>query len=169
MWLEKNCQFVQQYVSKTYSILNFLPKMSRSTHFSQVQWICQNWYMDFHKLLHGFVKNGTWISVSCYMNLSRLMHGFFKVITWICQSCSMWFSAKQNQAEVWPRFQSLLKLLALTKGVEWVKVLNALGPLCLWQCFCDGFLFIKSTQCVYVYFRVFHTLIIVKRQWIVEL
>ena len=43
--------------------------------------------------------------------------------------------AKQNQAEVWPRFQSLLKLLLWTKGVEWVKVLNALGPLCLWKCF----------------------------------
>ena len=33
------------------------------------------------------------------------------------------------------RFQSLLKLLLWSKGVEWVKVLNALGPLCLWQCF----------------------------------
>ena len=42
--------------------------------------------------------------------------------------------AKQNQAEVWPRFQSLLKLLLWNKGVEWVKVLNALDPLCLWQC-----------------------------------
>ena len=43
--------------------------------------------------------------------------------------------SKQNQAEVWPRFQSLLKLLLWTKGVEWVKVLDALSPLCLWQCF----------------------------------
>ena len=53
------------------------------------------------------------------------------------QNCSMHLStfAKQNQAEVWPRFQSFLKLLLWTKGVEWIEVLNALGPLCLWQCF----------------------------------
>ena len=57
-------------------------------------------------------------------------------VTWICQSCFMYFSpfAKQNQAEVWSQFQCLLKLLLWTKGVEWVKVLNALDPLCLWQC-----------------------------------
>ena len=30
--------------------------------------------------------------------------------------------AKQNQVEVWPRFQSLLKLLLWTKGVDCVKV-----------------------------------------------
>ena len=59
------------------------------------------------------------------------------VNTWIRRSCSMYFSpfAKQNQAEVWPRFQSLLKLLLWTKGVEWVKVLNALAfvPLAMYQ------------------------------------
>ena len=43
-------------------------------------------------------------------------------------------AAKQNEAEVWPRFQSFLKLLLSPKGVDWVKVLNALGPSCLWQC-----------------------------------
>ena len=37
--------------------------------------------------------------------------------------------AKQNQAEVWPRFHFR------TIGVEWVKVPNAWDPLCLWQCF----------------------------------
>ena len=60
-----------------------------------------------------------------------------KVVTRICQSCSMFFSpyAKQNQAEVWPIFQSLLKLLLWNKVVEWVHVLNALGQSCLWQCF----------------------------------
>ena len=43
----------------------------------------------------------------------------------------MYFSlfAKQNQAEVWPRFHFR------TIGVEWVKVPNAWDPLCLWQCF----------------------------------
>ena len=77
-----------------------------------VQWICQNLYIDFYELLHGFVK----------------------VVTWICQSCSTYFSplAKQNHTEVWPRFQSLLKLLLWTTGVKWIKVLNALGLLCLW-------------------------------------
>ena len=44
--------------------------------------------------------------------------------------------AKQNQGDAWPRFQSLLKLLLWKKVTEWVKVLNVLGTLCLWQCFC---------------------------------
>ena len=34
----------------------------------------------------------------------------------------------------WLIFQSLSKLLLWTKGVERVKVLYALGRLCLWQC-----------------------------------
>ena len=46
--------------------------------------------------------------------------------------------AKQNRAEVWPRFQILLNLLFWTKGVEWVLVLDALSPLCLWQCLCHA-------------------------------
>ena len=48
----------------------------------------------------------------------------------------MYFSpfVRQNQAEVWPRFQSLLKLPLWAKGVEWNKVLNVWGQLCLWQC-----------------------------------
>ena len=96
--------------------------------------ICQNWCMYFPKLLHGFVKIDTWISLSCYMDLSKLLHGFVKVVTWICLSCSMYFLpfAKKNQAEEWQTFQSLLRLLFWTKGVEWVSVLNALGPLRLW-------------------------------------
>ena len=47
------------------------------------------------------------------MDLSKLSDVFFA----LCQT---------NQAEVWPRFQSLLNLLLWTIGVEWV--LNALGP-----------------------------------------
>ena len=52
--------------------------------------------------------------------------GFVKV-------CSMFFLsfAKQNQAEVWPRFKSLLKLLLWNEIVEWIKVL---GSWCLGQC-----------------------------------
>ena len=37
-------------------------------------------------------------------------------------------------SEVCLRFQCLLKLPLWIKGVEWVKALNALGPLCLWKC-----------------------------------
>ena len=48
----------------------------------------------------------------CYLDLSKLIYVFLAL-------------AKQKQAEVWPRFQSLLKLL---------EVLSALGQLCLWQC-----------------------------------
>ena len=40
--------------------------------------------------------------------------------------------AKQNQGEVWPRFQSFLKLLFRAKGIKWV---NLLCLLCLQQCF----------------------------------
>ena len=81
-----------------------------------VTWSCQNWCMDFSKLLHGFVK----------------------VFKWICQSCSLYFSpfAKQNQAEFWPRFQRLLKLLLWTKGfyeskysMPWVRC--GFGNICL--------------------------------------
>ena len=50
---------------------------------------------------------------------------------------SLYFSslAKQNQDEVWPRFQSLLKFLLWTKGVEWIKTLNAFAGItskCIW-------------------------------------
>ena len=37
---------------------------------------------------------------------------------------------KQNQAEVWPRFQSLLKVLLWTRGVNGVNALNAFGNVC---------------------------------------
>ena len=50
----------------------------------------------------------------------------FFVFLAICQTKPSWSLTK---------IQSLLKLLHWTKGVEWVKVRNALGPLCLWQCF----------------------------------
>ena len=86
-----------------------------------VTWISISCYLsnlinvDFclQKLLHGLVKIGTWISLSCYMDLPKLLHVFFKVVVWISQSCSMFLSpfVKQNQADVCPKFQSLLNLL----------------------------------------------------------
>ena len=51
--------------------------------------ICQSCYMDFSKLLHGFVKINRWISLSCNVDLSKLLHGFVNVGTWTCLSCSM--------------------------------------------------------------------------------
>ena len=125
--------------------------------------------MDFSKLLHGFVKIDIWISLSCYMNLSKLIH----IFTWICQICFMYFwpFAKQKQAEVGPRFQSLLKLLLWTEGIEWVKVLNALGPLCLWQCFV---LYIQHThwsnlQLYYIMSLYEQDLLLEYDQWLSEL
>ena len=51
---------------------------------------------------HGFVN---WC---CYMDFSKMLQGLVKIDTWV-QCCSLYFSPKQNQAEVWPRFQSFLK------------------------------------------------------------
>ena len=100
-------------------------------------WISITSYMDFNRI-------DTWISLICYMAVSKLPYGFVKVVTWIGQCCFMYFSpfAKQNQVEVWPQFQSLLKLLLWTNVVEWVKLPDALGLLCLWKCFVTG-LFLK--------------------------
>ena len=92
-------------------------------------WICQNWYRDFSDLLHGFVKIYTWISLSWYKDMSMLLRGFVKFVLWIGQNCSMYILllGKQNQGEVWPRYQSKLKLLVWTKGVEWVQSTHCLG------------------------------------------
>ena len=74
--------------------------------------------MDLSSLKHGFLYVDTWISLCCFMDLSKLLHGFVNNIKWICQSCSLYFSpfAKPNKAKVWPRFQSLLRLLLCTLG-----------------------------------------------------
>ena len=55
---------------------------------------------------------------------------FFKVVSWICQSCPVYFSLFETKL----KFDQDLKLLLWTNVVEWVKLLNALGPLCPWQC-----------------------------------
>ena len=69
---------------------------------------CSNcFYMDFSKMLHGFVKIVTWILqiVTCicqnrYNNFSKLIHGFVTVVP--CIHISSF--TKQNPAEVLPRF-----------------------------------------------------------------
>ena len=115
------------------------PSLRALVEFRTNYWICPNWYMDFSKLLmilskliHGFLWVVTWIFKDATLNWLKLLHGFV-----ICQSCSLYFShfATRNQAEVWSRFQRLLKLLLWAKCVGWVKVLNTLGLLCLEQCF----------------------------------
>ena len=45
--------------------------------------ICQSCYMDFSKLLNGFVKIDTWISLSSNMDLSKLINGFlWGTVSW---------------------------------------------------------------------------------------
>ena len=59
-------------------------------------WICQSCYMNFAKLLYGFVKIDKRNSLGCYMDLSMLLHGFLNFF----QCHFMYFSpfAQQNEA-----------------------------------------------------------------------
>ena len=118
-WRIGNCliRFSCSYSKRISLSLNFPKKCKMATNLTR--WIFQNgcawnWYMDFFLAI--------WICLSSFMDLSMLLYFFLPF-------------SKQNQAELWPRFQSFLKLLLWTKVVEWVKVLNALGPMCLLQCF----------------------------------
>ena len=52
-------------------------------------WICQSWYMNFSKMLHGFLYIVTWICQNRYMHFYRLLYGFVKIDKWISQSCYM--------------------------------------------------------------------------------
>ena len=72
----------------------------------------------------AFVKNDTGISLSRYMNLKflRLFVNVVLCIFALCQTKPSWSCC-------------LLKILIWSKCVEWVKVFNVLGLLCLWQCF----------------------------------
>ena len=56
----------------------------------------------------------------------------FLFFSFLSHSCSMYFLpfAQQNPAEVWPIFQSFLKLLLWINGV---KLRNAMYPLCLFS------------------------------------
>ena len=42
--------------------------------------ICQSCYMDFSKLLHGFVKIDTRICLNLYTVFAKLLNGFVKVL-----------------------------------------------------------------------------------------
>ena len=91
--------------------------------------------MHLSKFIYGFLWFVTLICQNWYMVFSQLLHGFVKVFLWISPF------AKLNQVEVWPRCPCLLKPQLWTKGVEWVKVRNALCLLCLWQCLVDQAIF----------------------------
>ena len=69
------------------------------------------------------------------MDLSKLINRFLKPVTWIFQSCSVYFSPfdKQNQADAWPRFHSLLKLLLWNNGESkyWMNAFGFVVPLAM--------------------------------------
>ena len=74
--------------------------------------VCQNWYMDFSSLFYGF---------------NKVASGFVKAVLFISRPLPNKTKLKFDQ-------DFLLKLLLWIKGSEWAKVLNAMGPLCLWRC-----------------------------------
>ena len=84
------------------SLLDFYQAQVRSL-------LCQSVLsLNFVQIV-GFYKVVRWNSLS-YMDLSNFLYGFVKFFTWICQTCCMFFSpfVKQNEAEVWSMFWSLL-------------------------------------------------------------
>ena len=75
-----------------------------------VAWICQSCYMYLLNLLHGFVKNSLYFSPSVKQNHLKFDQDF----------------------KAWWSFCFELKVLI-------VKVLNVLGPLCLWYYQCCAY------------------------------
>ena len=90
--------------------------------------ICPKCNIDFSKFWHEFI---------CFdMDLSKTLYGFLEVVAWVYRVVYLFLAICQKKlADLWPRFQSWLKLLLWTKCVDWVKAFNASGPLCLCQCF----------------------------------
>ena len=64
------------------------------------------------------------------MDLLKLLYVFVKIVL-----CLLPF-AKQKPSWSLTKISKLVRDSALNVGVEWVKVLNALSPSCLWHCFC---------------------------------
>ena len=126
--LQHRCFFWLYLFFHQWSHLNS-PQIQR-----QMKWHHQHFYWSqvHHCLalisLSWIVKIGTQIYLSCYLDLSTLLNGFVKAVTWICQSCSTYFSlAAQNQVEVWPRFQSLLKMSQSTQCLRSIVPLAMCG------------------------------------------
>ena len=74
------------------------------------------------KLLDGFVEVATWFFLSHYMDLTKF---FFMYLSPL---------AKQNQVEVWQRFQ-ILKFLLWTKGFWMSQSTQCLGSVVPWAMF----------------------------------
>ena len=63
-----------------------------------------------------------------FVNFAPII-GFVKVVTFSCVSCSLPNKTKLKFDQDFKAWWTL-KLLLWTSGVEWVKILNSLGPLC---------------------------------------
>ena len=44
-------------------------------------WTCQKWYMDLYKLSTSICQNWYMIYLRCYIDFSKLLHGFVKLVT----------------------------------------------------------------------------------------
>ena len=124
VWISLSCYMDFSKLFFVFFTLSQTKPSWRLTKISKlVIWICWSFYLELSNLLGRFL-------IRCYMELSKLIYGFLKVVIWIFQSCSMCFSpfVKQNQAENWPRIQSLLKLLLDTK-----RCWTCQSTQCLWS------------------------------------
>ena len=62
-------------------LFDYFPKsVSALCEFCSNRRICQSCYMDFSKLLHGFVKIDTGICLNLYTVFAKLLNGFVKVL-----------------------------------------------------------------------------------------
>ena len=86
--------------------------------------------MDFSKVKYGFIKIDIW-------SFLGWLHGFVKFVTCICWGCSMYSRPLPNKPKLKfdQDFKACQRLcFELKVLIEWVIILKALGPLCLWQC-----------------------------------
>ena len=101
--------------------------------FELFPWICQNWYMDFSKLLHGFAKIDaliylrTWICRSCYMDLLKFLHKFC-----LCISRTLPIKLKFD-LHFKARWSFCFELMVLNESTYWMPwVRCAFGNFCLY-------------------------------------
>ena len=78
------------------------------------------------------------------MDLFKLLYVFVKVVLSLC----LLPFAKQKPSWSSTKILKLVKDSSLNVGVEWVKVLNALSPSCLWQCSCIFCFFVSLYFCI---------------------
>ena len=68
------------------------------------------------------------------MDFSSLFYGFYKVASGFVKVVLCISRLLPNKTKLKFDQDFLLKLLLWIKGIEWAKVLNARGLLCLWRC-----------------------------------